>query len=136
MSNRVLLGKIDNSDYGLIISKEGVDVTSATDDQLIFDSRSKGYGQAIFKESITLTAGTAVTRTFSSVDIPNPAIVILGEEFVQVSNITGKQATFLAPTNFGSFITLFSGSQFFTSTVGKSAPSSVTITYLVFRGHI
>ncbi|NDB30502.1 hypothetical protein EB151_13265, partial [archaeon] len=91
---------------------------------------------AIFKESITLTAGTAVTRTFSSVDIPNPAIVILGEEFVQVSNITGKQATFLAPTNFGSFITLFLGSQFFTSTVGKSAPSSVTITYLVFRGHI
>ena len=136
MSNRVLLGKIDNSDYGLIISKEGVDVTSATDDQLIFDSRSKGYGQAIFKESITLTAGTAQTRTFSSVDIPNPAIVILGEPFVQVSNITGKQATFLAPTTFGAFFTLFPGATIFSSSIGKSAPSSVTITYLVFRGHI
>ena len=55
MSNRVLLGKIDSSDYGLIVSKEGVDVTTANEDELIFDSRSKGYGQVIFKETITLT---------------------------------------------------------------------------------
>jgi hypothetical protein len=62
--------------------------------------------------------------------------VILGEPFVQVSNITGKQATFLAPTTFGAFFTLFPGATIFSSSTGKSAPSSVTITYLVFRGHI
>ena len=136
MSNRVLLGKIDNSDYGLIVSKKGVDVTSATEDQLIFDSRSKGYGQAIFKESVTLTAGTSVTRTFSTKSIPNPVIIIQGEPFVQVSNITGTQATFLAPTTFGAFKTLYPGATIFSSALGKTAPSSVTITYLVFRGHI
>ena len=35
MSKRVLLGKIDGSDYGLLVSRAGVDVTNANADQLI-----------------------------------------------------------------------------------------------------
>ena len=68
MSQRVLLGK-KGSTYGLFISKPGVNVTSADSDQLIFDSTAKGYGQAIFKETITLSRGTSQTRTFSSKNI-------------------------------------------------------------------
>ena len=34
MSKRVLLGKIDGSDYGLLVSRAGVDVTTA----YVFDS--------------------------------------------------------------------------------------------------
>ena len=52
MSKRVLLGKIDGNDYGLLVSRAGVDVTNANADQLIFDSRQKGYGQLIFEEKV------------------------------------------------------------------------------------
>ena len=74
MSKRVLLGKIDGSDYGLLVSRAGVDVTNANADQLIFDSRQKGYGQLIFEETITVTrdgfsggsiTSNSQTRTFS-----------------------------------------------------------------------
>ena len=136
MSNRVLLGKIDNSDYGLIVSKEGVDVTTANEDELIFDSRSKGYGQVIFKETITLTRGTSQTRTFASESIPNPAIIIFGDDFVQVSNITGTQATFLVPNNFPTYFSIYTTSSFNEENQNPQPPSSTSLTYAVIRGHI
>lgn len=136
MSNRVLLGKINSSDYGLIISKPGVDVTSANVDQLIFDSRAKGYGQVIFKETITLTRGTTSTRTFATQSIPNPAIIIFGEQYVQVSNITGTQASFLVPNNYPSFYSSYPLSSIFTIGTQGTPPASTTITYAVIRGHI
>lgn len=136
MSNRVLLGKIDSSDYGLIVSKEGVDVTTANEDELIFDSRSKGYGQVIFKETITLTRGTSQTRTFASESIPNPAIIIFGDDFVQVSNITGTQATFLVPNNFPTYFSIYTTSSFNEENQNPQPPSSTSLTYAVIRGHI
>ena len=136
MSNRVLLGKIDNSDYGLIVSKEGVDVTTANEDELIFDSRSKGYGQVIFKETITLTRGTSQTRTFASESIPNPAIIIFGDDFVEVSNITGTQATFLVPNNFPTYFSIYTTSSFNEENQNPQPPSSTSLTYAVIRGHI
>ena len=45
MGNRVLLGNLGSNDFGLKISKPGVDVTSATDKQLLFDSRKGRTGQ-------------------------------------------------------------------------------------------
>lgn len=45
MANRVLLGDIGSNDFGLKISKPGVDVTSATDKQLLFDSTKGRTGQ-------------------------------------------------------------------------------------------
>ena len=134
MSKRVLLGK-KGSTYGLFISKPGVDVTTANADQLIFDSTAKGYGQAIFKETITLSRGTSQTRTFSTQNIPNPAIIILGEQFVQVSNITGTQATFLVPNYYSSMTSVYSTNIFTTGTTTQT-PASTTITYMVIRGHI
>jgi hypothetical protein len=136
MSNRVLLGKIDSSDYGLIVSKEGVDVTTANEDELIFDSRSKGYGQVIFKETITLTRGTSQTRTFASESIPNPAIIIFGDDFVQVSNITGTQATFLVPNNFPTYFSIYTTSSFNQENQNPQPPASTSLTYAVIRGHI
>ena len=134
MSQRVLLGK-KGSTYGLFISKPGVNVTSADSDQLIFDSTAKGYGQAIFKETITLSRGTSQTRTFSSINIPNPVIIILGEQFVQVSNITGTQATFLVPNSYSSMTAVYSATNIFTTGTTTQTPASTTITYMVIRGH-
>jgi hypothetical protein len=134
MSKRVLLGK-KGSTYGLFISKPGVDVTTANADQLIFDSTAKGYGQAIFKETITLSRGTSQTRTFSTQNIPNPTIIILGEQFVQVSNVTGTQATFLVPNYYSSMTAVYSTNIFTTGTTTQT-PASTTITYMVIRGHI
>jgi len=80
MSRRVLLGKIDSNDHGLLISKVGVDVINdsgvvANKDLLVFDSREKGYAQVIARGTTTVTrtgsnAGTS-TVTFSTVAIPN-----------------------------------------------------------------
>lgn len=134
MSQRVLLGK-KGSTYGLFISKPGVNVTSADSDQLIFDSTAKGYGQAIFKETITLSRGTSQTRTFSSKNIPNPVIIILGEQFVQVSNITETQATFLVPNSYSSMTAVYSATNIFTTGTTTQTPASTTITYMVIRGH-
>jgi len=136
MSNRVLLGKINSSDYGLIISKPGVDVTNANADQLIFDSRSKGYGQVIFKETITLTRGTSQTRTFSSQGVPNPAIIIFGNDFVQVSNITSTQATFLVPNYYPTYYSIYTNTSFTAENQTPQPPSSTSLTYAVIRGHI
>jgi hypothetical protein len=134
MSKRILLGK-KGSTYGLFISKPGVDVDNANTDQLIFDSTAKGYGQAIFKETITLSRGTSQTRTFSTQNIPNPTIIILGEQFVQVSNVTGTQATFLVPNTYSSMTATYSTNIFTTGTTTQT-PASTIITYMVIRGHI
>ena len=81
VSRRVLLGKA-GSDYGLFISKIGVDVvndsgTLCDKDLMIFDSREKGYTQVIAKGTVNVSSGSsnAVTTTFSSIPIPNPVVI-------------------------------------------------------------
>ena len=146
MSKRVLLGKIDSSDYGLVISRAGVDVTSANADQLIFDSRQKGYAQVLFQETITMTrsaisagtdpAGTgnnAQTRTFSSVAIPNPIVIIYGDVFVNVTK-TSTTVTFNVPYYYPSFRTSHPQSVFGIGVTGKITPASQSLTYAVIRG--
>lgn len=54
-TRRVLLGKGSNGFYGLKVSPEGVDVYTATDDQLIFNS-----DQNVFKIDTILTGSIAV----------------------------------------------------------------------------
>ena len=160
MSKRVLLGKIDGSDYGLLVSRAGVDVTNANADQLIFDSRQKGYGQLIFQETITVTrdgfSGSSitnnnVTRTFSTISIPNPIVIIYGDVFVKVTmgdatntnsnyqldaegNDPDKKITFRVPYFYPSFVTDYPLSQFFVGTTGKITPSSQSVTYAIIRG--
>lgn len=143
MSKRVLLGKIDSSDYGLLVSRAGVDVTTANADQLIFDSRQKGYGQLIFQETITMTrsaitfgsTSNAQTRTFSSIEIPNPIIIVYGNVFVKVTSTTTTQVTFNVPYFYPGFATSHPQSQFFISSyVGQPTPASQSLTYAVIRG--
>ena len=139
MSKRVLLGKIDSSDYGLIISRAGVDVTTANADQLIFDSRQKGYAQVLFQETITMTravlggASNAQTRTFSSVAIPNPIIIIYGDVFVKVAK-TSTTVTFNVPYFYPSFISDNPQAQYFIGVSPKATPASQSLTYAVIRG--
>ena len=145
MSKRVLLGKIDSSDYGLLVSRAGVDVTTANADQLIFDSRQKGYGQLIFQETITMnrsainfgSTSNAQTRTFSSIEIPNPIIIVYGNVFVKVTSTTTTQVTFNVPYFYPGFATSHPQSQFFLSSyVGQPTPASQSLTYAVIRGPV
>jgi|TARA_B110000858_G_C17648877_1_gene401728 hypothetical protein len=140
MSKRVLLGKIDSNDYGLLVSRAGVDVTTANADQLLFDSRSNGYAQSIFKETITMTrqpisggSSNDQTRTFSSVDIPNPIIIIYGDVFVNVTK-TSKTVTFRVPYYYPGFRTSHPLSVFGVGVTGKVTPASQSVTYAVIRG--
>ena len=142
MSKRVLLGKIDGNDYGLLVSRAGVDVTNANADQLIFDSRQKGYGQLIFQETITRTravpggASNSQTRTFSSIEIPNPIVIVYGNVFVKVTSTTTTQVTFNVPYFYPSFKTSYPLAQFFVGTTGKVTPASQSVKYAVIRGPV
>ena len=142
MSKRVLLGKIDSSDYGLLVSRAGVDVTTANADQLIFDSRQKGYGQLIFEETITMTravpggASNSQTRTFSSIAIPNPIVVVYGNVFVKVTSTTTTQVTFSVPDYYPSFLTSHPLSSIFVGTTGKLTPASQSVKYAIIRGPV
>jgi len=66
MANRVLLGK-KGTEYGLWISKPGVDVTTANTDQLLFSSSNSvfKYGQVLASNTHTFstTAGTTHSVT-------------------------------------------------------------------------
>ena len=159
MSKRVLLGKIDGNDYGLLVSRAGVDVTNANADQLIFDSRQKGYGQLIFEETITMTravpggASNSQTRTFSSIEIPNPIVIVYGNVFVKVTmgdatntnsnwkldaegNNPDKKITFRVPYAYPSFVSDHPQAQFFIGVGFKVTPASQSVKYAVIRGPV
>jgi len=162
MSKRVLLGKIDGSDYGLLISRAGVDVTNANADQLIFDSRQKGYGQLIFEETITVTrdgfsggsiTNNNITRTFSDISIPNPIVIVYGDVFVKVTmgdatntnsnwrldaegNNPDKKITFRVPYAYPSFVSDHPQAQFFIGVGFKVTPASQSVKYAVIRGPV
>ena len=54
---------------------------------------------------------------------------------MQVSNVTGTQATFLVPTTYSSMTAIYSTTNIFTTGTTNQTPSSTTITYMVIRGH-
>lgn len=64
MANRVLLGQ-DGSDYVLKVSKDGVDVLTAGEDDLIFDSTKP-------EASFIIKSGTVSLTTASTSTPPNP----------------------------------------------------------------
>lgn len=63
MANRILLGNLGSSQYGLKVSKEGADVTSTAAQNLIFDSTKPRTGQVYAGGS---TSGTSSTITWTS----------------------------------------------------------------------
>ena len=89
MANRLLLGRAStarggDTKYGLWISKPGQDVTTCTDDQLVFntDKGATGDIKALFQlQNADTTASTAVTSVSSN-------ILAGATQTVSFSNIT------------------------------------------------
>lgn len=88
--NRVSLGLLSDGSYGLKVSPEGVDVLSATDAQLVFNS-----GQNVFKivasdtvvlagRSLGATSSLGVSAALQSVAIPpgltKPLVIAVGSD--------------------------------------------------------
>ena len=66
MANRVLLGEHATYDYGLFISKPGVDVTGANKNYFLFDTTGAGMGQILVFQLETLGSNASVTRNFNN----------------------------------------------------------------------
>jgi len=140
MSRRVLLGKA-GSDYGLFVSKLGVDVTDSSGnlcnkDLLIFDSREKGFTQVIAKGTVNVSRGTsnAQTVTFSSIAIPNPVVVVYSDgEYFEVGTPSSTSFTLTVPSTYPTMST-FGYNLYGTSTTGEPTPATTTVNYIVLRG--
>ena len=141
MSRRVLLGKA-GSDYGLFISKLGVDVTDGSGnlcnkDLLIFDSREKGFTQVIAKGTTNISRGaSATTITFSSIAIPNPIVVVYSDgEYFNVGVPSSTSFTLSVPNTYPTMST-FGYNLYGTSTTGEATPATTTVNYIVLRGFV
>ena len=139
MSRRVLLGK-GGSDYGLFVSKLGVDVADGSGnlcnkDLLIFDSREKGFTQVIAKGTSNISRGaTATTITFSSIPIPNPVVIAYSDgQYFEVGVPSSTSFTLSVPNTYPTMST-FGYSLYGTSTTGENTPATTTVNYIVLRG--
>ena len=140
MSRRVLLGKA-GSDYGLFISKIGVDVvndsgTLCDKDLMIFDSREKGYAQVIAKGTVNVSRGSsnAVTTTFSSIPIPNPVVIVYADgAYIELTSVSTTSFILTVPSTYPTLSSL-GYSVYGTSTTGEETPATTTVSYIVLRG--
>ena len=140
MSRRVLLGKA-GTDYGLIISKIGVDVvndsgTLCDKDLMIFDSREKGYAQVIAKGTVNVARGSsnAQTVTFSSIAIPNPVVLLFaGGAYIELTSVSTTSFILTVPSTYPTLSSL-GYSVYGTSTTGEETPATTTVSYIVLRG--
>lgn len=146
MSRRVVLGKLDGTNYGLVISKLGFDAIDtsgniANTDLLIFDSREKGYAQVIARGSTTVTrtgsnAGTS-TVTFSSIPIPNPVVIAYaGGALFEITSTSETAVQFTVPAQYGSYDSIFGFSYFQNFGSPQATPLSTTINYVILRGFV
>ena len=141
MSRRVLLGK-GGSDYGLFISKIGVDVVDnsgnlCNNDLMIFDSREKGYTQVIAKGTVNVSKGSsnAVTTTFSSIPIPNPVVIIYADgEYIELTSVSTTAFILTVPSTYPTMASYWYN-VFGSSTTGGPTPNTTTVNYIVLRGY-
>jgi len=66
MANRVLLGKRNSTDYGLYVSKSGVDVTTASDENLLFNTDAAESGLILKSGTTTVTTASSAATSYSS----------------------------------------------------------------------
>jgi len=140
VSRRVLLGKA-GSDYGLFISKIGVDVVDdsgnlCNNDLMIFDSREKGYTQVIAKGTVNVSRGSsnAVTTTFSSIAIPNPVVIIYANgAYIELTSVSTTAFILTVPLTYPS-MSSFGYTLYGQSTTGQDTPNTTTVNYIVLRG--
>ena len=144
MSRRVLLGKA-GSDYGLFISKIGVDVvndsgTLCNKDLLVFDSREKGYAQVIKKGSVNVSRGSSTDPiTFSSIAIPNPVVLLYADgAYVELTSVSTTAFILTVPSTYADIEGL-GYEPFFDrvqgSTTIDNTPTTTTVKYIVLRGY-
>ena len=141
MSRRVLLGKA-GSDYGLFISKIGVDVVDnsgnlCNNDLMIFDSREKGYTQVIKKGTINVSRGSsnAVTTTFSSIPIPNPVVLLYADgNYIELTSVSTTAFILTVPNTYPTMAS-YGYSVYGTSPTGDNTPTTTTVNYIVLRGY-
>ena len=145
MSRRILLGKA-GSDYGLFISKIGVDVvndsgTLCNKDLLVFDSREKGYAQVIKKGSVNVSRGSsnAQTITFSSIAIPNAVVLLYADgAYVELTSVSTTAFILTVPSTYADIEGL-GYEPFFDrgqgSTTIDNTPTTTTVKYIVLRGY-
>ena len=60
MVNRVLLGE-KGSNYGLWVSRQGQDVTSVSDADMLFSTTSASIGQVLFYQTIDVSGNASTT---------------------------------------------------------------------------
>lgn len=141
MSRRVLLGKA-GSDYGLFISKIGVDVVDnsgnlCNNDLMIFDSREKGYTQVIAKGTVNVSRGSsnAVTTTFSSIPIPNPVVLLYADgNYIELTSVSTTAFILTVPSTYPTMAS-YGYSVYGTSSTGQPTPTTTTVNYIVLRGY-
>ena len=141
VSRRVLLGKA-SSDYGLFISKIGVDVvndsgTLCDKDFMIFDSREKGYTQVIKKGTIDVSRGSsnAHTETFSSIAIPNPVVIIYADgNYIELTSVSTTAFILTVPNTYPT-VSSFGYTPHETNTTGEDTPNTTTVNFIVLRGY-
>ena len=145
MSRRILLGKA-GSDYGLFISKIGVDVvndsgTLCNKDLLVFDSREKGYAQVIKKGSVNVSRGSsnAQTITFSSIAIPNAVVLLYADgAYVELTSVSTTAFILTVPNTYADIEGL-GYEPFFNESSGtktlNNTPTTTTVKYIVLRGY-
>ena len=108
MANRILLGDIGSSQFGLKVSKPSVNVLTATDKQLLFDSRKNRTAQ-IYAGAAGVNFVNSTTQTDSEVvgtvtsDFPPPTNAranLTGKKII----IDGTTVTLSTTTSGGGFI--------------------------------
>lgn len=150
MSRRVMLGKLGSTnDYGLVISKPGVNVVDtsgnvADTDLLIFDSREKGYAQVIAKGTVTVTRtgsnAKSETVTFSSIPIPNPVVIsyqgsATSDAYYEITSVSETAVQFTVPATYPDLGDIYGGFSYYQNFSSNAAtPTSTVISYIVLRG--
>ena len=141
MSRRVLLGK-GGSDYGLFISKIGVDVVDdsgnlCNKDFMIFDSREKGYTQVIAKGTVNVSRGAAATTvTFSSIPIPNPVVIIYADgEYIELTSVSTTAFILTVPNTYPTVSSFGYSVHTSETTTGENTPATTTVNFIVLRGY-
>jgi len=142
MSRRVLLGK-GGSDYGLFISKIGVDVVDnsgnlCNNDLMIFDSREKGYTQVIKKGTIDVARGVTndpIPFTSTGIEIPNAVVIIYADgNYIELTSVSTTSFLLHVPNTYPT-VSSFGYSVFGSNTTGNNTPTTTTVNYIVLRGY-
>ena len=157
MANRVLIGKM-GSDFGIKVSKEGFDVTTTADKNLLFDSTSRRTG-LVYAGATGLTLNDSADNyltTGSKTSLGYPPLVIFSEknngnlqfddfqgDVSQMSIWKTTTSTVTPCTANVAAVSFFGGNNIFTGTlpsdgrgydsVNPSNENAINVSYFVLR---